>query len=377
MMAAIPPRHRGTWSESIKLAFDRWRFLPRRADYYDYLACLLAGMQGRRTLKHIFDMDAHRYGPASLRGRLSAHWAMAYQAAGGDLHATWQGSFPDGELVLVRSAQSFGNAALIRTLEELAAALRLAEQAKGILSSTLWAAGVSLMSLLAMVLAVPWFTAPRLQHVFSSLPADYHGPMARGLWNFAAVVDTHAVLAIVLVTGAACFVLWSLPNAVGIPRRWMDRHGVWRLYRYLNATRFLGLLSIVLGKDASGPVQWRTALAAQGAGATPWMASHIQRMLARVDSGLAGAQALDTGLLDREQFWFLCDMVMARGLPMGLALSVQRLRTQILGDVALQATVWRWAMLLGSLASLIVLCIWHYAVIDELRRSLMLFYASQ
>jgi len=377
MMTADPPAYRASWWRSIRLAFDRQRFLALRADYYDYLACLLGGMQGRRSLKDVFEMDARRYGPSSVRGRLSAYWALAYQAAGGDLHATWQGSVPDSELALVRSAQAFGNTALIRTLDELAAAVRLTQQARGILVSTLWTAGFAMFSLLSMVLAVPWFTAPRLQQVFSGLPRDYHGPLARALWRFADQVHAHAPLAIVLAAAAVYLVLWSLPNAVGSLRRMLDRHGVWRLYRHLCALRFLGLLAILLRKDAGGAVQWRAALAAQGGGATPWMASHIQRMLARVDGGMAGAQALDTGLLDRELFWFFCDMVMARGLPAGLALSVQRLRNQILGEVARQAMALRWGMLLGCLASLMALCVWHYAVIDELRRSLMLFYAGQ
>src|SRR5690606_4201035 len=77
---------------------DCHRFSAMRADYYDYLCALLQGMQGVRTLKDVFEMDAGRYGPASVRGRLSQHWLHAYQAAGGDLYATWLGSFPQSEL---------------------------------------------------------------------------------------------------------------------------------------------------------------------------------------------------------------------------------------------------------------------------------------
>src|SRR5690606_22967842 len=100
-------------------------------------------------------------------------------------------------------------------------------------------------------------------------------------------------------------------------------------------------------------------------------------MLVRIDSGLAGAETFNTGLLDHEQFWFLSDMVMARGLHTGLALAADRLRIHVLEAVARQALVLRWCLLLASLLCLLGLSVWHYAVIDALRRSLMLVHASQ
>ena len=70
-------------------------------------------------------------------------------------------------------------------------------------------------------------------------------------------------------------------------------------------------------------------------------------------------------------------MVAARGLYVGLTLGNERLREYVLGATARQAALLRWSLLLGCLAGLLGLGLWHYAVIDELRRSLMLFYASQ
>src|SRR5690554_1372821 len=104
---------------------DCQRFSAMRADCYDYLSALLQGMQGVRTLKDVFELDARRYGPGSVRGRLSGHWMRSYQAAGGDLYATWLGSFPQSELGLLRTAQAFGNAALLRTFGELSGVLHL------------------------------------------------------------------------------------------------------------------------------------------------------------------------------------------------------------------------------------------------------------
>lgn len=356
---------------------DCWRFSAMRADYYDYLSALLQGMQGVRTLRDVFELDARRYGPASVRGRLSRHWMLAYQLAGGDLYATWLGSFPQSELGLLRAAQAFGNAALLRTFGELSHALHLTQQARHILTSTLWAAVAALAMLFAMLLAVPWLTLPRLLQAFAAVPVDYYGRLTTLLIRFAAAIQAHWMFLAVLAAGGAGLLLWSLPNTGGRLRHRLDRHAFWRLYRYIHALRFLGLLAILLARDDIGSTQLRAALSLQRVGISRWLDSYLSAMLARIDAGIAGAGTFDVGLLDREQFWFLSDMVMARGLHAGLELGTARLRRHVLGATARQALMLRWCLLMGCLAGLLGLGLWHYAVIDELRRSLMLFHASQ
>src|SRR5690606_37523650 len=150
------------WLRSALYRIDCIRFSSSRVDYYDYLAALLQGMQGSRTLKVVFDQDSQRYGQGSVRGRLSGHWSRAYQAAGGDLYSTWLYSFPQTELGILRAAQGYGGTALVNTLSELASALRLAGKARHILISTLWAAAVAALVLVAMLMLVPMFTVPSL-----------------------------------------------------------------------------------------------------------------------------------------------------------------------------------------------------------------------
>jgi hypothetical protein len=70
-------------------------------------------------------------------------------------------------------------------------------------------------------------------------------------------------------------------------------------------------------------------------------------------------------------------MASAHGLAHALVLVRQRLKGRILGAIVVRARTMRWAVLLGCLAILVGMALWHYAVIDELRRSLMFFYASQ
>ncbi|TCT05353.1 general secretion pathway protein [Paralcaligenes ureilyticus] len=363
--------------EQLGASLDAWRFRAGRADYYDYLSALMDSMQGRRTLLEIFQSDMRRYGHATVRGRLSQRWVQAYPMTGGDLYLTWAGCFPANELGLIRVAQASGNAPLVHTLRDLSDAVRLIRQAHDILTTTLWSAVLALAMLAALVLAVPLFTVPQLRHTFNAVPPEYYAALTRRLFGFASLVQGHWLFATVFFLGAILLLLWSLPNLTGRIRHGLDRYFLWRIYRQVHAIGFLSVLTIVLERPGAGSTQLRAALAMQRAGASAWVLAHLDAMLARIDIGLVGADTFDTGLFDRELFWFLSDMAMARGLGEGLALTRGRLKSQVLSLVARQALVLRWALLLSCVAGLLSLGLWHYAVIDELRRSLMFFYASQ
>lgn len=363
------------WAAAVH-AWDRYQFASRRADYYDYLSCLLQGMRGRRSLKEVFQLDAARYGLSSFRGRLSGRWLQRYQLAGGDLYSTWLDEFPVAELGLIRMAQSFGNAALVNTLSELSQVLQLTRKAGQILLATLWAAVAGLLVSLALMVAVSWFTVPHLLQAFASVPPEFYGALTRNLMAVSAFIRATLPLLLALMVGCWGLLLWSLPNTYGWARKRLEPYGLWRIYRYVQALRFLALLALVLGRDDSNTTQLRSALIMQKTGASRWQASHIDTMLRHIDSGLTGAGTFDTGLLDRDHFWFLSDMVMARGLHDGLALTRDRIRSLVLGSVARQAAALRWAVLLTCLGFVLGMGLWHYAVIDELRHSLMLFHAG-
>ncbi|MNV75049.1 hypothetical protein D3C71_1683120 [compost metagenome] len=73
----------------------------------------------------------------------------------------------------------------------------------------------------------------------------------------------------------------------------------------------------------------------------------------------------------------MADMTDALGLETGLARVRQRVESRLLARVRRQAAALRWALLIASLATVLGVTLWHYAVIDELRRALTNFYASQ
>lgn len=363
--------------EQIALRLDTWRFAAVRAQYYDYLQAVLRGMHGHRTLGELFELDAHRYGPHSVRGRLSAGWSRLCVASGGDLYATWLSSFPLDELVLVRAAQAFGNARLLACFEALSRHLSLMAQASRILWTTLGAAVCALLIACLSLLALPLLTVPGLMRAFQGLPEAYYGSVARNLFMLSqwVAVGWPALAALVLLT--VCALFWSLPNTCGRLRQRLDRYGFWRLYRQVQALRLLALLGILLDTGPSASTQLRTALLLLGDGASAWLRHHLLAMLRRIDEGLVGAETFDTALLDRELVWYLQDMTDARGLQEGLAATCDRLRRQLLGRIARQAAALRWLVMLASVACVLGVGLWHYAAMDELRRALMMFHASQ
>lgn len=364
------------WIAVIQQVWDRYWFYGLRIDYYDYLAALLSGLGGRRTLKDVFLNDAIRYKTGSLRGRLSRKWLSTYQRSGGDLYATWEDHLPRTEVVMIRAAQSAGNDALVKALEELSRVLRLLQDAWRILHGTLWPAALAVCVVTLVSIALPWFTLPRLMDAFVMVPAEYYGRLTRRLLMFADFLDAYYLIVLGAVTVTVWVMFRSLATASGPVRRRFDDFLWWKVYRHLQALQFLAFLKISLGDDLRHSVQLRSALIRLRAGSSDWLSSHIDMMLARLDQGLAGPETFDTGLFTREQFWFLSDVMTARGLAVGLVLTRNRIQHQILTSVARQAAVMRWVILLGCVAYVMGLALWHYAVIDELRRALTFYFSS-
>lgn len=361
----------------LRYRLDCLAFRRQRQSYYQYLADLLHGMRGSRTLRDVFLLDGLRYGGRSWRGRLCARWTWIYELSGGDLYATWSGAVPDDELSVLRSAQSQGNAALNRTLAELAQALALTGKLRRMLSATVVTVIVA-VALTALVLnALPLYTVPQLLAAFDSVPPELYGPRTQRLIDFADVIRQFGWLLLCFVVLAGVGLRWSLPHYVGPGRTVLDQLSVWRVYRYMHAQRMLAMLVILLGQQGHGAVQLRAALLLIREGAPVWVSLQLDALVSRLDRGLAPGAVFDTSLFDREQYWFLSDMLAAQGLCDGLNMMSDRLRDHIQQYVVRWAHQVRWVVLIACLATVMGLTLWHYSAIDELRRALINFYAGQ
>jgi hypothetical protein len=361
---------------ALQLRCDARRFAGARGDYYGYLADLVEAVDGRKTLRDIFADDARRYGEGCVRGRLSRHWASAFEACGGDVARAWAGTLPVDELQLLHAAQGAGAGAFCATLRDLSRTCGLLDDVRGTLVGTLAAGVVAAILVGCMACAVAYFTVPQLQAVFQGVPAHYYGASTRRLFC-AAVLLRNAWPAGLAGLCIGCWMIaWSLPNLVGAARARLDRLPFLRLYRDFHGIRFLSILSVLVRQRGNVDTRLREALLAQAAGARPWLAWHVQAMLTRIEAGLVSAETFATGLLDQEVQWYLDDLISARGLESGIATAASRVQDRVLPRVRREALVLRWALLCGAVAALLGLAMWHYAVIDELRRALIHFHSG-
>lgn len=361
---------------SFRLNLAARRFKANRADYYDYLSDLIGATAGTKTLLNIFQDDAKRYTLSSARGLLSASWAERFPRAGGDLFTTWYGSLPLEDLVAIQAAQYAGAGAFIQTLRQLSTVVRVTDLARQEFLQTILAGVASLLVAVGALLLIPFFTAERLALAFASLPPEYFGPVTQSFFRISDWLAQLWWFAALTILMLVCGALWSLPNLIGPVRRWLDRWGIWRLYRVVQAIRFLSLLAVLLEPRGNISSRLREALLIQQNGATNWMTMHMDTMLARIDAGLEAIDALDTGLVDEQTWWYFTDMVLTLGLDTGLQRTCKRLSDHTVGKLSKQAILIRWVLLLCSVSIVLGVAFWHVRVFEELRQALSLYYAN-
>lgn len=354
------------------------RFRRDRHDYYLYLSRILADAHGSSTLLRIFQRDALRF-EGEPRGVLSRHWARRYQDQGADLALTWRGTLPPGDLLLIGAAAQAGAAGALE--QALADAARLAGRARASRRQFLLTAGAGLVSLalaLAVILAVPVYFLPLLQKAFSFVPPDMWGARGRALMSFGRWVQVlwlPALASILLLTLA---VAWWKDRWYGPWRQWLDgRLLPCRLYRDARAAEFLATLCALLRRRGNVTLTLRQGLVLIRQRSSPWLAFHCDGMLRALDEGgdAAGGRLLASGLLRREDVFYLADMMEALGVDQGLQLAGARIEAAIDNAVAHSAQTLRAAMLAGGCATVFALASWMAWTITELKSATALVFA--
>ena len=356
------------WRHRVDLILMR----EMRADYYTYLSDLLVAQRGKRSLRDVFADDARRHGSGTARGRSSAHWARAFEMSGGQLSQTWDGFFPAADLALIQMAQHEGAAALSVALRDLAHMTQLMQALRRILVVTMGAGLVALLALIGVLLITAHITVPRLLDVFAGVSPALWSAGTRNLVAFAQATATGLPLILIATVAVICGVQRALPRLTGAWRSRMDRWFVFRLYRQFHAIRFICLLGLLVRDRQQLDIRLRDALVVIAESASGWMRQHLNTMVARLDDGLRDSTVFDTGLLDASLFWFMSDVIAARGLSEGLAHARVRIETQLVRSVTTQAMGLRWLLLLGSVGGVLGVALWHMQVVDALRRALAL-----
>lgn len=352
-----------------------WRFRGQRVAYYEFLSELLDNRALEQTLLLTFEQDSWRHGQGTTRGRLAAWWASQYAVTGGRLAQTWAGTLPDADLQSIALAEQAGQAALVQTLRSLAAQVRLWQDCTAHFWQTvtvgLVAAGVALMCLFVM----PLWTVPRLTSAFAVVPSDYHGPALTRLLSWVDLVRTIWPVFVVVCVGLLVGLWWSFVGLVGKPRACLDKVGLWRLYRDLNAMRFLTGSATLLNALSPSGVSLRTVLATQQRHAGVWLSHHLWQMIRQIDAGAEPLAAMNTGLLAGDVWWRFVDVVRVHGLAQGLGTASEAIGRLVKTQMASRAAVLRWLLLGSAMAGVMAMGLWHLRAIEELRQGLTLFYS--
>ena len=361
--------------QAYRLRYLAWRFRLQRGDYYLYLADLIDATGGTKNLFSIFQDDAKRMRGRNCRGALSDIWLQRYPLSGGDLFATWFGAFPLEDLIAIQNAQNMGADALVATFRKLASMSQLLDGAKVTFMQTALVGFVAVLVAIGAVMSIPMYTADHLARVFSAVPVELFGSWTKALQFFATVLRETGLFIALLVAVLVAMVVWSLPNWVGAWRRRFDNVGMWLFYRRVHSLRFLSLLGVILNRQGNTGTRLRHALVLQSRHLSPWLEAHLQSMIQRLDQGASVIDALDSGLIDSDIWWYLVDMVSTLGLDTALERTCERLGSSSLVVIHRQATFLRWSLLLSALSIVLGVLFWHFRVFDELRHALSIHYA--
>ena len=359
----------------LRVRVAAWRFRSQRAAYYEFLSELLDNQAFEQTLLLTFEQDSWRHGNGSTRGRLAAWWASQYALSGGQLAQTWAGTLPDADLQSIALAEQAGQSALVHTFRSLATQIRLWQDCTGHFWQTVAVGVVACVVALICLFVMPLWTMPRLISAFASVPTDYYGPALSKLLGWVELVQAYWPVLIMGSAGLAVALWWSFVGLLGRPRACLDRFGLWRLYRDLNAMRFLTGSATLLNALSPSGVSLKTVLTTEQRYANRWLNDHLWRMVRQLDAGADALTAMNTGLLADEIWWRFVDVVRVRGLAQGLGTASESIGQMVRVQMARRALVLRWVLLVGALACVMTMGLWHLRAIEELRQGLTLFYS--
>lgn len=375
------------------VAWASRKFAKELPLYYEALSVRLEAVSGK-PIYEIFSDDALRYGvdedgnpKPSARSVLSAHWAAQLPMVGGDLAKAFQGTVPNEDVSLIRLGQSMGNDALPSTFKDMARISGLIQRAKSLFLGTSTIAILASVIVLATLIATPTVTAPMLKSLYLGLPPEYYPASANRLFAIADVLNAVLLFLLFFIAGFAYFVWWSLPNLTGPYRKKLDRYLIWRLYRDFKGALFLATLSTMTQPRGTGSNTLEQALSQMRDGSSPYIAWHISTMLDNISNVPRNAavalrdegnvNALNTGLIDRDSFFYLLDVNQGSGLKVGLLKAGARVEGPTLAMVEARAKAFSRILLGVAFGTMILWAYLHISTSKDFGGAMRNYYQSK
>lgn len=365
-------------SISLNIKLAALVFSSKRADYYQFLADLMEGTKGTKSLMDIFRSDVDRYGESS-RGVLSAHWARRFDHGGGDLAYTFDSTLPDEDVTVLSTLQrEGGEKALESGLRDLATNNALLKKAKGIIVATMISSIFALLALAGFIVLMPAFIVPKTLASFSMLPPENYPPSAASLVAFSRFVENNWVFIMATVVGMIVLCIVSMSRLRGPVRRFFDKYLIiWGMHRDFQCIRFLSFLATMMRKDNPGSVLFKDAIDMQSLGASKWKRYHLDLMSDMlIKKGKVGPELFATGIMDKTMEWHMADLIEARGLEDALQHLRVRLEARVLTRITIQSRVLSSLIMAVSIFLSAYLMIWQSLAFDDLRKALIMFVSN-
>ena len=325
-------------------------FQGRRHAYLDLLADQLERIGGRVNYMELFSREASRY-YGTGRGKLAAFWIDCMEGRGARLAEIWKESFPPDELAIISVAELRGKDSTIAALRNIA---RVGVAISVSQSEFLKTAAVGVIAVglaCSTLLAMPLFFKPLFMDIYSMVPPDLYGPLTKRFFAISDFIKYSAPFIGVGLLAILMWIRWALPNWVGERRTWADdKIGLFKAYRQFKGSLFLATFASLTSSNGSDVTNQRNALKLMASQLTPWLRSKVTLMLRKIDeTGAKDAELFDVGVVDKETFYLISDLVDARGLGEGLGQAGRESEKRVVATIREKGNVVRWILLGGSL----------------------------
>jgi len=354
------------------------KFYRQRSDYYIYMSSILKSSGGSIKLLQLFENDIQRY-EGEARGILCGYWYDIYSSNGGNLADTFQGTFPDDEVAIIRVAQDAGGEALLIALEDVSRMAKLSDTVRRESLGTLMAGLVALLLAVSMLTAFPVFSINAISGAYDFLPLEFWGKNGKSLYAYSKWIESYIIYIGIVIMLVVVYLYWSIANLISPVREWLDGNIVlYRVIRDLKGAMFLATMSTLTRKRGGVMFTLKQSLETFAESArSPWLKWRINQVIDGADStGAIGVKAFDTGFISREMFFFLEDMQKAKGFSEGFEETGKYVESSILASIIKRMVFYRWALLLVSLVVTLGMFVWQFQVIYEMRGAMSNYLAS-